>query len=80
MDFLLIIRNLLNDRLGLEHDRILPESTLNELGVDSMMLLELLFELEDKSGMTLTKEVPAPKTIGDLVAFASQLQPAPPSE
>lgn len=77
MDTLSVIRDFLKDRLGLEHGQIQPESTLESLGIDSLMLLELLFEFEEKLDVTLSNDMATPKTVGELIAIVEQLQQAP---
>lgn len=77
MDTLAIIRDFLKDRLGLEPEAITPEATLESLGIDSLMLLELLFECEEKLDVKLPNDVATPKTVGELVAIVEQLQQAP---
>ena len=48
-------------------EKIVPEATLTELGIDSLMLVELLFEFEDKAGITVSTDLPMPKTVGELL-------------
>lgn len=74
MDTLSVIRDFLKDRLGLEHDQITPEATLETLGIDSLMLLELLFEFEEKLNVNLSNDMATPKTVGELIAIVEQFQ------
>ena len=74
MNTLSVIREFLKDRLDLEHDKITPEATLEELGIDSLMLLELLFEFEEKLDVTLSNDQATPKTVGELIAIVEQLR------
>lgn len=74
MDTLSVIREFLKDRLGLEHDKITPGATLEELGIDSLMLLELLFEFEEKLNVSLSNDMAMPKTVGELIAVVEQFQ------
>lgn len=74
MDTLSVIREFLKDRLGLEHDQITPAATLEALGIDSLMLLELLFEFEEKLNVSLSNDMAAPKTVGELIAIVEQFQ------
>ena len=55
MDSLDLIREFLHDRLGVAPEQVVPEATLAALGVDSLMMLELMFEFEDRFGITLSK-------------------------
>lgn len=73
-----IVRDFLKDRMDIEPARVTPEATLEELGVDSLMLLELMFEFEDKLNTDLPEDLPPPKTIGQLLAIGEgMLQRAP---
>lgn len=52
-------------------ERVVPEATLESLGVDSLMLAELLWQAEEQLGVTLDK-VARPVTVGDLVSAIEQ--------
>jgi acyl carrier protein len=67
-DTLSIVRDFLKERLDVAPDRVTPEATLQDLGIDSLMLLELMFEFEEKLNVTLSEDLAAPKTVGDLLA------------
>ena len=74
MDSLTLIREFLDSRLGVSPDKVVPEATLAALGVDSLMMLELVFEFEDRFGITLPKDLKSPKTVGDMVALMERLR------
>lgn len=69
MDSIGLIREFLKDRLGVEPEKIVPEAPLAELGVDSLMLLELMFEFEDRFGIKLNNDLKTPETVGEMVAL-----------
>lgn len=69
MDILTVIREFLHDRLGVAPSTINPETTLAELQVDSLMLVELIFECEEKFNVTFDRDIPTPNTIGDMMAI-----------
>lgn len=69
MDILTVIRDFLHDRLGVDPSTITPETTLAELQVDSLMLVELIFECEEKFNVTFDRDTPTPNTIGDMMAI-----------
>jgi acyl carrier protein len=73
-DELEIVRGFLKERLNLDPIRIEPTATLEELGIDSLMLLELFFEFEEKLGITLAQNLPTPKTVGQLIGIVEQLR------
>ena len=64
-----ILQDFLHERSDIDPALILPNATLEELGIDSLMQLELLFEFEEKLGISLPDVEERPKTIGDLVAI-----------
>lgn len=74
MDSLNLIREFLDGRLGVPPQQVVPAATLANLGVDSLMMLELVFECEDRFGVTLDKNLKSPKTVGELVALVDRLR------
>lgn len=65
---LALIQNFLKDRVDSAMlSKIVPEATLTELGIDSLMLIELIFEFEDQTGITVPSDIPPPKTVGELL-------------
>lgn len=74
MDSLGLIREFLQNRLGVTPERAIPEAPLKELGVDSLMMLELMFEFEDRFGITLSKDLKSPKTISDMAVLMDRLR------
>ena len=73
MDSLGLIRDFLHERLGVAPEQVVPEAALAALGVDSLMMLELMFEFEDRFGITLSKNLKSPKTIGEMCALMERL-------
>jgi acyl carrier protein len=73
MDSIGLIREFLKDRLGVEPERIVPEAVLVELGVDSLMMLELMFEFEDHFGIKLSDDLKTPQTVAEMVAMMDEL-------
>lgn len=74
MESLGLIREFLQDRLGVAPDKVVSNAQLYSLGVDSLMMLELMFEFEDRFGITLSKHLKSPKTVGEMVALMDQLR------
>lgn len=68
MDSIGLIRDFLQERLGVAPERVVAEATLADLGVDSLMMLELMFEFEDRCGIKLPSNLTTPKTVGDMRA------------
>lgn len=73
MESLELIKNFLDTRLGVEGDKVVPAAALADLGIDSLMLLELMFEFEDRFGIKLSQDLPAPRTVGDMATLMDGL-------
>lgn len=68
MDSIGLIREFLEERLAVAGERVVPEALLADLGVDSLMLLELMFAFEDRFEIKLPSNLATPKTVGEVVA------------
>ena len=66
MSTLAKIQQLMQERLGLTEEQLRPEQILEEIGVDSLGLVEFMFDLEDAFGVRLTDERTAINTIRDV--------------
>lgn len=73
MSHLPIIREFLHERLRIEPESVTPERTLAELKVDSLRMLDLMFDLEEKLDIVLTKDIPPVRTVGELDALLDKL-------
>lgn len=73
MDTLAIIKELLVENLDVEEGLITEEATFESLGVDSLDMVELICELEEKCEIDFG-EPEGFETIGDLIAYVASLQ------
>lgn len=71
-----LICQFLHERLGADPQLVVHEARLADIGVDSLMLAELMFEAEDRLGISIDSNVPPPKTVGDMVTLIDSLQAA----
>ena len=71
---LAVLSEFLHKRENIDPARVTPETSLEELKVDSLLLLELLFEFEDRLGVKIPQDIPRPKTVGDLLGVVDKLQ------
>ena len=71
---LTLLSEFLHKRENIDPARVTPEASLEELKVDSLLLLELLFEFEDKLGVTMPRDIAPPKTVGDLLKIVDGLK------
>ena len=74
MDNIILIREFLQHRLGVDADNISPGTALKDLNVDSLILLDMMFELEEKTGIVLTKDLPIVQTVGELDVLLTKLR------
>ena len=73
MDTLASIKELLVENLDVEEGLITEEATFESLGVDSLDMVELICELEEKCEIDFG-EPEGLETIGDLIAYVASLQ------
>jgi len=68
------VTELLANQLNVGKEKIKPESRLVEdLGADSLDMIEMLMALEDNFGITVPDEKAAElRTVGDIVKFIDQ--------
>lgn len=72
MDVMQTIKDILHDNLDIDPDTVTPESTLDDLGIDSLDTVELICDLEDRCNI----EMGYPEglqTIGDVVEYIDNL-------
>lgn len=76
MDTLHIIRNYLNTNHDISPEAINPDTKLDDIGIDSISFLELVFEFESKFGINAPdNEVDSIKTIGELISLIEKYMP-----
>jgi acyl carrier protein len=56
-------------KLDLDERELGPERSLQELGIDSLAALELLFDLEEQLGLRFHGDHSGVRTLGDVVAL-----------
>lgn len=70
-----IIRDYINKHSDNPPENLTMETRLNEVGIDSLAMLELFFEFEDKYNFRLPQDIKIPGTVGDLVTIVERYQP-----
>ncbi len=64
---MLNLKDLLTNELGLELESLPSDSYIRDLGIDSLVLVKLIYHLEDKYRIRLTmSDVLNVSTVGDL--------------
>lgn len=76
MDTLQLLQEFVKRRVNNPPESISAEMRLEEIGVDSLTLLDLMFDMEDKFGVRMPDDLPRPETVGELIAIFEQLKPA----
>lgn len=68
-----LIQKSIAKKLEIDVTTIKPESTLEELGLDSLDTFDLIFEAEDKLGIKVPNDQVDVKTIQDMTNLLDQL-------
>ena len=76
MDTLELLREFIKRRVANPPEEVNPDSRLEDIGVDSLTLLDLMFDMEDKFGVRMPDDLPRPETVAELIAIFEKLKPA----
>ena len=68
-----MVSNAIAKKLEVDVTTIKPESTLEELGLDSLDTFDIIFEAEDKLGIKVPNDQVDVKTIQDMTNLLDQL-------
>lgn len=70
------VKNIIVDRLGVDESKVVLEATFkDDLGADSLDVVELIMELEDEFDLEISDEdAEKIKTVGDVVTYIEQHQ------
>ena len=69
------LMNLFAQTFEINKDRLLPEATLESLGLDSLAVIEFLFQIEDKFGIQIPDQASPPNTLGEMLQLVVPLLP-----
>ncbi len=72
MDTLATIKDILKENLDIDPETVSDESTFESLNIDSLDMVELICELEDRLGIDLG-EPEGISNVGEFVAYIEQL-------
>jgi acyl carrier protein len=74
MSTLETLQDLLMAAYALDRERLTPDAELTTLGVDSLGVVELLFQIEDRFGVQIPGDAPTDlRTVGDVVEYIDSL-------
>lgn len=68
-----MVSNAIAKKLEIDVATIKPESTLEELGLDSLDTFDIIFEAEDKLGIKVPNDQVDVKTIQDMTNLLDEL-------
>ena len=63
----------LSEKYDVDRETISPEATLTELGLDSLTIVELLFDVEDEFGIEVPEERANFQTLAEAAALVDEL-------
>ena len=64
-----LLRQVLGKFTDAKPEQIVPEAELASLQIDSLTLAEMLFELEDRVGVSMTEPSEPPRTVADILGL-----------
>ena len=64
---------ILSEKYDVAQEAISPEATLTELGLDSLTVVELLFDVEDEFGIEVPEERATFQTLAEAAALVDEL-------
>jgi len=68
-----VVKGFLEERFDIAADKIAEDTSIRDIGLDSMMMLEVMLELEDRLGIKLRDlAMPANPTLRDVVALVER--------
>lgn len=75
-DTLDLIKEYLKQHLDNPQEELTVETRLDVIGIDSLGLLELIFDLEEKYNINMPQDIPVPETVGQLIETIEKYKPA----
>ena len=69
----MFLAQVLSEKYDVDPDAISPEATLTELGLDSLTIVELLFDVEDEFGIEVPEERATFQTLAEAAALVDEL-------
>ena len=67
------LADVLSEKYEVDPDAISPEATLTQLGLDSLTIVELLFDVEDEFGIEVPEERATFETLAEAAALVEEL-------
>ena len=70
--------NLFAETFGIAEEKLLPGATLESLGLDSLAVIEFLFQIEDQFNIQIPDQASPPRTLDEMVQLIEPLMPKSP--
>ena len=67
------LADVLSEKYDVPREAISPEATLTELGLDSLTIVELLFDVEDEFGIEVPEDRATFETLAEAAALVEEL-------
>ena len=74
MDTLEILRDMIVDKFEVSPEAVQPDATLESLGLDSLAVFDLIFDIESKFDIKVENDQVKITTVGDVIALIDQLR------
>jgi acyl carrier protein len=73
MQTLELLRDYLQRKASIEPQKVVPDARLEDLGIDSLMLIDLMFELEESLNVRIPDMDTRPATVAELIKIFDAL-------
>ena len=67
--------NLFAETFGIAEEKLVPGATLESLGLDSLAVIEFLFQIEDQFNIQIPDQPSPPRTLEEMVQLVEPLMP-----
>jgi acyl carrier protein len=68
------LQDLIHEKYGIEPASLDPNASMRERGIDSLALVEFVFEIEDRFGITVPDDDPNIDTLAQLAALVDKVR------
>jgi acyl carrier protein len=72
------LQDLIHEKYGIEAAALDPQASMREKGFDSLALVEFVFAIEDRFGITMPDDDPDIDTLAGLAAVVERVRAAQP--
>ena len=73
------LQELIHTKFGIEPSALAPDASMRATGLDSLVLVEILFAIEDHFSISLPDDDQSVDTLADLAALVDKLRASTPA-